>query len=388
MMRSNSALDVPKEEIDEAIGEAIRSAQSNHDQGRLGYQPILSSRDFIAYPVGGKMPKHREEGTWRPYADRLNTIRDIYFVVAREGEVSKDHLFELVAEQVPHPTSSDLQTWTRKWKQRLILEYIEAAQQLYLIELRDDDTYILTSRYPIEKQLILGAQNLGKREFKDTEKRAFRTILLDSRQIQQFLAWFMDDGMPPKSYEDFISDSSQAISLREVHKDPESATRGPNEYFARGKWHEIAKETVRITWTNRYWCRDAGLIDWIRVDPKEIRDREHDWECYPVKYSRDNYTIDEFVQLVLEEFSIRVSESVRISIPKILYRFGARHFIAQEDIKALLLRANKKYPTQFYLEQVSSTFFNERYKNTYLKMGGYYRGYVAIKGGLRQEVEP
>lgn len=336
------------------------------------------------------------------YADRLDKIRDIFLTVTNNQGILKKDLYTKIRETIYHPrayieknkntyfqkrTIEEFQKFKEKigeyyrWRKRTLVEYIRAAEFLGLIEERKVGKNL---RYYIpkisfrQKSIIVKENNFNNKFLTPNEKKGFIHILMENKRFREFLAWFMPDGKHPYSYKDFIKRSKSISFVFDPKISRPKDMKGPNVYISNDKRHEIEKDKLRITWTYREWSKFVGLTDEIKLNPKGKKWKDDNWRCFPIKKHKDDFNPFKFAQLVQKEFKIKPNEKIRLSIPLLLFRVCSKYYISVSDVKDLVILCNKKFGGRFYLEQLSSVFFDEKYKSSYIKLGGYYRGGLVI----------
>lgn len=328
----------------------------------------------------------RDTGGWTKIsADRLDIIRNILLVAANDiGKLRKE--FEEDIRQKVTPPSSRI-TKSPSWKDRVIIEYIRAGQVLGLWEFDQSARLKLENRFENQILTIINENNTGE-ELTSAERHAFASILLEHTHVSEFLSWFMIDNKHPVSVEHFLNNST-SIALTEVAPKV-SRPKGPDTYIKDNVRFSIEKPYIRITWVNIGWCKAVGLIDEIKVIPKGICREEESHRLYPVKVDGSTgkeWTVEELVNKIIDLYKINKDEVKRIQIPKLIYDVCTNNFIGVKYFKELIVRSYKKLGNDFYLEQISSVFVDSKIRrynlsNNYIRVGGFYRGYLVINGTI------
>ena len=332
------------------------------------------------------MPQDIEQGGWTKIsADRLDIIRDILLVAAHDIRKSRKE-FERDIRQLVAPPSSRISK-SPLWKDRVILEYIRAGQVLGLWDFDEFSQLRFAERFNKEINAIIGEHNAGK-ELNLSEQSSFKSILLEHPHVTKFLSWFMIDNRRPISIEDFVKDST-SIALAEVTP-ISSRPKGPDTYIKSGQSFPIEKPYIRITWVNISWCKAVGLIDEIRVIPSGICSEEESHKLYPIKIDGSpgrELSLQGLVSMIVAAYRIEPDEIKRVRIPKLIYDMCTNHFISTRYFKERLVSAYERFRNNFYLEQISSVFVDSRRRrfnltNNYVRVGGFYRGYLVINGKI------
>lgn len=332
------------------------------------------------------IPQDIEPRGWTKIsADRLDIIRDILLVAAHDIGKSRREFEEDIRQLVTPPSSRISKS--PSWKDRVILEYIRAGQVLGLWDFDEPSQLRLAERFHKQMHTIISEDNAGE-ELSLSEQYAFRSILLEHQHVAKFLSWFMIDNRHPISTEDFINNST-SIALAEVTP-ISSRPKGPDVYIKSGQSFPIEKPYIRITWVNVSWCKAVGLIDEIRVIPTGICSEEESHKLYPVKIDGSpgrELSLQGLVSMIIATYQIKPDEIKRMQIPKLIYDMCTNHFIGIRYFKECLVLAYKRFRNNFYLEQISSIFVDSRRRrfnltNNYVRVGGFYRGYVLINGEI------
>ena len=327
------------------------------------------------------------------YAYNLRIVRDIFVYCALKGEIKERDLYKAMEEKRIPPPKDRWFYRRRKRKERLMLEYIHAAEYLGLIKKGNIKNEIFWfpdfSSFKEEKRRII-KENRGRcfessiisPPFTENEKKAMLKIVLNYERARDFLLWFLDfNNKFPNIW------SFDEMDFRE-YAEP-IFIFGPIEKGKKGR-HLLKREIDGKIWKipneNPYdytrlvsfvfpsWFKELGLIDEVIVFPEFSEDKKMWYMYYPIKMSDEEFLRLDMFEILEESF---FKEDVKsVWIPYLIYVIARKYYCSTSAIKKSIINLYEKYPEHIHLGRAPLHLLKRRHKDSYIKIGGFFRSYL------------
>ena len=330
------------------------------------------------------------------YAYNLRILRDIFVYCALQGKVEENDLYKAMKERRIPPPKDKWISPKRKRKDRLMLEYIHAAEYLGLIRkesTKKQKNFFIPdfSNLKEEKRKII-RENQGRifepsrksPPFTKNEKEAMLKIILDYERARDFLLWFLDFKQFPSIWSFDESDFRKYAKPIFIFGPIEKGKKGRHllKREIDGKIWKIPNEnpydyTRLVSFVLPSWFKDLGLIDWVIVFPEFSEDKKLWYMYYPIKMSDEDFLKIDMFKVIEESFFFK--ENVKsIWIPYLIYIIARKYNCSTEAIKKGIKNMYEKYPEHFHLERAPLHLLKRRHEESYIKIGGFFRSYLNI----------
>jgi len=338
-----------------------------------------------------------KKGNWSIlYAYNLRIVRDIFVYCARKEKVFMPDIYADMAKGIIAPPRDKWFQPQRKKKDRLGLEYVHAVDYLGFVRKANEFLIPDFSEFREEKKAIL-AEN-SRRQFKkrqtvsppftEREKKALLPIVLNYERARDFLHWFLDFEKFKDIYSfneiTFRKFAEPIFILAKVNKGKKGSEflrRDSDNYV----W-KIPDEYSRIaSYLFPDWFRDLGLIDEVIVFPEFSKDQKLWHMYYAIKISKNDFLKLQFNPLLKQVFA--EEKKKRLWIPYLIYVIAKKYGCPVVAIKSALNNLYSESQEEFYLERVSMHLMKQKYKNSYVKIDGFFRSYILYDEVMDNEQE-
>jgi len=323
------------------------------------------------------------------YAYDLRIVRDLFVYCASKTIVTVEDLYESVNE-----IRAALSGHRRRYQltqKRFATEYIHAVRYLGLIRKIKKSFVADFSTFEDEKKAILKENQNRVFEpfldkslpFTEIEKKAMLKIVMNYERARDFLWWFMDFSKfrdaNSFSEEDFTKYASPLLILGKMERGKKARDTVKREIDGQ-IWKISRKKPYDYTRLASYvfplWFKDLGLIDEVIVFPEFSKENRLWHMYYPIRMSEDEFLKQNLLN-VLESLSSEVGRK-RIWTPYLVYRLASEFYCPVEAIKKGIEEMYRKQLGQIYLERAPLHLMKRTYKESYLKINGFYRSYLSL----------
>lgn len=329
------------------------------------------------------------------YAYNLRTVRDIFVYCALKEKIREEDLYKDMKEMKIPPPKDRWFSPRRKRTERLRLEYVHAAKYLGLIKkegIEKAGNFLLPDFSNFEKEKRIVVEENQKRSFEPSrispaftrkEKEAMRKIALNYERARDFLWWFLDFSQFTNIWSfdenDFRKHAKPVFLFGPIKKGKKGREILKREID--GKIWKIPDEkpydyTRLASFVFPAWFKELGLIDKVIVFPEFSEDRKLWYMYYPIKMSEE-----EFLKLDMFEIleSLFVKEGMKnVWTPYLIYVIAREYNCPTKAIKMSVENVYKAYPGHFYLERVPLHLMKRHHKESYIKIGGFFRSYLNL----------
>ena len=334
------------------------------------------------------------------YAYNIRTIRDIFIYCNYKGQIEEKAVYKDIKElRIPPPKDKWINP-KRKRPERLILEYIHATEYLGLIK-RENDTILPNfDEFEDEKRIIIeeGKGRLFNPSevsppFAEREKKALLTIVLNYERAKDFLRWFLDFSEFPDIWSFNINDFRKEAQPIFISGKMEKGKKGSSilKRAVDSKTWRIPTEkpddyTRIVSYLFPNWFRELGVIDKVYVFPEFSEDKKLWHMYYPIKISEVEFLKKDISKILRDIFlKDRSQKMVSIWMPHLLYILTRKFYCPVSAIKKGIEKLYKEDFSHFYLDrtslQVMKKHSRDRYKESYIKVGGFYRSNLKVIEG-------
>lgn len=321
------------------------------------------------------------------YAYNIRVIRDI-FVYCSRGNIKEKDLYKAMEDfKIPPPKEKWI-TPNKKKKERLCLEYIHAAEYLGFIKRINGLVKPNMEEFNGEKEAILTENK--ERKFNPStvsppltsrEKSSFLTIILSYERARDFLRWFLDFSKFPTIWSFSLDDFKREAKpiLLEKIRPGEKGSKILKREIDNKIW-KIPEDYMRLaSFVFPAWFKELEIIDGLIVFPEFSEDKKLWYLYYPIKMAEEEFLKLNIVELLESLFYKRGIKNVWI--PYLLYVIAHNYYCPVKAIKKSIETAYDKRLEYFYLERAPLHLIKKRHKESYIKIGGFYRSYLNfIKG--------
>jgi hypothetical protein len=131
------------------------------------------------------------------------------------------------------------------------------------------------------------------------------------------------------------------------------------------------------------WFKELGIIDGVIVFPEFSEDKRLWYFYYPIKMTEEEFLKLDMLEILESLFYRRNIKNVWV--PYLLYVIAHSYYCPVEAIKEGIERTYTKCLEYFYLERAPLHLIRSRHKESYVKIGGFYRSYLNFIKGRSHE---
>ena len=334
------------------------------------------------------------------YAYNIKTIRDIFIYCNFKGQIEEKTLYKDIKElKIPPPKDKWINP-KRKRPERLILEYIHATEYLGLIK-RENDTILPNfDEFEDEKRIII-EEGKGRifnpsqisPPFTEREKKALLNIALNYERAKDFLRWFLDFSKFPDIWSFDINDFRKEAEPIFISGKIEKGKKGGSilKRAIDNKTWRIPDEkpddyTRIVSYLFTKWFRELGVIDKVYVFPEFSEDKKLWHMYYPIKINEEQFLKRDISKILRDVFlKDGMQKMASIWMPHSLYILARKFYCPVSAIKKAIEKVYKEDSSHFYLDRTSLQVMKKhsRYKESYIKVDGFYRSCLKIIRGER-----